>query len=92
MLQGWSVTLFIHWCTKRRYSNNECFVDLVEQVDCIIASNGNVVFSEIRGNINCRSKLSGMPDLTLAFVNPRVLDDVSFHPCVRIQDWYVFKT
>ena len=25
-------------------------------------------------------KLSGMPDLTLSFVNPRILDDVSFHP------------
>jgi AP-3 complex subunit mu len=24
-----------------------------------------------------------MPDLTLNFVNPRVLDDCSFHPCVR---------
>lgn len=25
----------------------------------------------------------GMPDLTLRFSNPRVIDDVSFHPCVR---------
>ena len=24
-----------------------------------------------------------MPDLTLSFVNPKVLDDCSFHPCVR---------
>src|SRR5690242_5936189 len=25
----------------------------------------------------------GMPDLMLNFINPRVLDDCSFHPCVR---------
>jgi AP-3 complex subunit mu len=26
---------------------------------------------------------SGMPDLALNFINHRILDDVSFHPCVR---------
>jgi hypothetical protein len=26
-------------------------------------------------------------DLTLTFVNPRLLDDVSFHPCVRYARW-----
>ena len=25
----------------------------------------------------------GMPDLSLSFQNPHILDDVSFHPCVR---------
>lgn len=30
-----------------------------------------------------------MPDLTLSFVNPRLLDDVSFHPCVRFKRWEV---
>ncbi|KAG8552623.1 hypothetical protein GDO81_004613 [Engystomops pustulosus] len=28
-----------------------------------------------------------MPDLTLSFMNPRLLDDVSFHPCVRFKRW-----
>ena len=36
-------------------------------------------------------KLSGMPDLTLSFVNPRILDDVSFHPCIRFRRWEVRK-
>ena len=39
--------------------------------------------------IDCLIKLSGMPDLTLTFVNPRLLDDVSFHPCVRFKRWEV---
>lgn len=30
-----------------------------------------------------------MPDLTLTFVNPRLFDDVSFHPCVRFKRWEV---
>uniref|UniRef100_A0A6A7FNB2 AP-3 complex subunit mu-1-like n=1 Tax=Hirondellea gigas TaxID=1518452 RepID=A0A6A7FNB2_9CRUS len=28
-----------------------------------------------------------MPDLTLSFTNPRLFDDVSFHPCVRLRRW-----
>lgn len=28
-----------------------------------------------------------MPDLTLSFINPKLLDDVSFHPCVRFKKW-----
>lgn len=39
--------------------------------------------------IDCCIKLSGMPDLTLTFVNPRLFDDVSFHPCVRFKRWEV---
>lgn len=40
--------------------------------------------------IDCSIKLSGMPDLTLCFTNPRLLDDVSFHPCVRFKRWEVY--
>lgn len=28
-----------------------------------------------------------MPDLSLSFMNPRLFDDVSFHPCVRFKRW-----
>jgi len=62
-------------------------VDIEESIDAIIDKNGHIVFSEIRGQINCKTKLSGMPDLNLSFVNPRALDDVSFHPCVRLNEW-----
>lgn len=54
-----------------KYSNNECFVDIEEQVDCILDKNCSLITSEIRGSIKCRTKLSGMPDLTLSLVNPR---------------------
>lgn len=28
-----------------------------------------------------------MPDLTLSFMNPKLFDDTSFHPCVRFKRW-----
>jgi hypothetical protein len=45
--------------------------------------NGTVVSCEAHGSVQANSKLSGMPDLSLNFVNAKVIDDVSFHPCVR---------
>jgi AP-3 complex subunit mu len=43
--------------------------------------------SEVRGEIAVNCRLSGMPDLTLFLNNPRMLDDSSFHPCVRYNRW-----
>ena len=53
------------------------------KVDAIIDKSGSTVSTEIHGYIDCSVKLTGMPDLTMSFVNPRLFDDVSFHPCVR---------
>ncbi len=66
-----------------KYAQNEIYVDLVEEVDCIVDVNGQVVSSDINGSIQCQSKLSGVPDLTLTFKDPDVIDDCAFHPCVR---------
>lgn len=70
-----------------RYTNNEAYFDVIEEVDAIIDKSGSTVFAEISGEIQSLIKLSGMPDLSLTFVNPRILDDVSFHPCVRFKRW-----
>ncbi|KAK6636967.1 AP-3 complex subunit mu-1 [Polyplax serrata] len=73
--------------TGVKYTNNEAYFDVVEEVDAIIDKTGVAVFAEIQGYIGCCIKLSGMPDLTLSFMNPRLFDDVSFHPCVRFKRW-----
>uniref|UniRef100_A0A8C9S2W8 AP-3 complex subunit mu-1 n=1 Tax=Scleropages formosus TaxID=113540 RepID=A0A8C9S2W8_SCLFO len=73
--------------TGVKYTNNEAYFDVVEEIDAILDKSGTVVFAEIQGVIDACVKLSGMPDLTLSFVNPRLLDDVSFHPCVRFKRW-----
>ncbi|KAM9325774.1 AP-3 complex subunit mu-1 isoform 1-T1 [Gastrophryne carolinensis] len=70
-----------------KYTNNEAYFDVVEEVDAIIDKSGSTVFAEIQGVVEACVKLSGMPDLTLSFMNPRLLDDVSFHPCVRYKRW-----
>ncbi|XP_069096940.1 AP-3 complex subunit mu-1 [Pleurodeles waltl] len=70
-----------------KYTNNEAYFDVIEEIDAIIDKTGAPVFAEIQGIVDACVKLSGMPDLTLSFMNPRLLDDVSFHPCVRFKRW-----
>ncbi|BFZ05944.1 hypothetical protein BsWGS_08983 [Bradybaena similaris] len=77
--------------TGVKYTNNEAYFDMIEEVDAIIDKAGTAVTAEIQGIIDSQVKLSGMPDLTLSFINPRLLDDVSFHPCVRISRWEAEK-
>ncbi|KAI8887102.1 clathrin adaptor, mu subunit [Backusella circina FSU 941] len=70
-----------------KYAQNEIYFDIVEEIDATIAANGSVVSCEAHGTVLANSRLSGMPDLSLNFVNARVIDDVSFHPCVRNRKW-----
>lgn len=39
--------------------------------------------AEVSGFIFANSRLSGLPDLSLSFVDADVIDDCAFHPCVR---------
>ncbi|XP_068613209.1 AP-3 complex subunit mu-1-like [Brachionichthys hirsutus] len=70
-----------------KYTNNEAYFDVIEEVDAILDKSGTTVFAEIQGAIEACVRLTGMPDLTLSFMNSRLLDDVSFHPCVRFKRW-----
>ncbi|CAL8167062.1 unnamed protein product [Prunus armeniaca] len=73
----------IPWRTADpKYANNEVYVDLVEEMDTI---DGVLVKCEIYGEVQVNSHLSSVPDLTLSFANPSILDDVRFHPCVRFR-------
>lgn len=69
--------------TDVSYTHNEIYLDIIEEIDAIVDRNGLIVTSEVNGVIAANSRLSGVPDLTLSFVNPDVIDDCSFHPCVR---------
>lgn len=78
----------VPWRTAdAKYANNEVYVDLVEEMDATINRNGVLVKCEIYGEVQVNSHLSGLPDLTLSFANPSILDDVRFHPCVRFRPW-----
>lgn len=73
--------------TDLKHSNNEIYVDLVEEMDATINRDGILVKCEIYGEVQVNSHLSGLPDLTLSFSNPSILNDVRFHPCVRFRPW-----
>ncbi|KAG0750595.1 hypothetical protein G6F57_000571 [Rhizopus arrhizus] len=70
-----------------KYTQNEIYFDIVEEIDATVAANGSVISCEAHGSVQTNCRLSGMPDLTLNFINARVIDDVSFHPCVRYRKW-----
>lgn len=69
--------------TDVSYTQNEIYLDIIEEIDAIVDRNGLIVTSEVSGSIQANSRLSGVPDLALSFTNPDVIDDCSFHPCVR---------
>ena len=58
---------------------------------CHLDKAGGTIAAEIAGRIDCCVRLSGTPDLNLSFVNPRIMDDVSLHPCVRGKRWETEK-
>ncbi|KAJ3031696.1 UNVERIFIED_CONTAM: AP-3 complex subunit mu-2 [Siphonaria sp. JEL0065] len=68
-----------------KYAKNEFYMDVIESLNVIMDKNGAIITGNIGGEIRCSSRLSGMPDLTLNFQNPRLFEDTmtSFHPCVR---------
>ncbi|KAI8323727.1 clathrin adaptor, mu subunit [Martensiomyces pterosporus] len=70
-----------------RHSSNEFFVDIVEKIDAIVDARGSLVSYDVSGDIACKSRLTGMPDLLLIMNRPEIMDDVSFHPCVRLTKW-----
>jgi len=70
-----------------KYTNNEIYFDIIEEIDCIIGRNGRTIQCEVFGTVLSNCRLSGTPDLNLVFGNARVLDNLSFHPCVRFRQW-----
>ena len=67
-----------------QYVANEIYFDINEQLDAIVNSNGSIVHAAVYGDIVSNCRLSGVPDLTLTFTRPQLLDNCSLHRCVRI--------
>lgn len=55
-----------------KYKTNQVFLDVVEQVNLLVASNGVTLSSEIVGAILLKCELSGMPDCKLG-LNDRLV-------------------
>lgn len=95
-----AVTNAVSWRSEGlKYRRNEVFLDVVESINLLANSNGNVIKSEIVGAVKMRVYLTGMPELRLG-LNDKVLfestgrtpskgkaiemEDVKFHQCVRL--------
>mmetsp|Transcript_9461 Transcript_9461/g.35117 ORF Transcript_9461/g.35117 Transcript_9461/m.35117 type:complete len:418 (-) Transcript_9461:127-1380(-) len=66
-----------------KYTNNEVYFDVIEEVNCIVDASNATLRAEVIGRIMCNCRLSGMPDILLRFQDPQILKDCAFHPCVR---------
>lgn len=82
------------------YKKNEAFLDVVESINMLINAQGQVLNSEILGEIKIKSHLSGMPDLRLGLNDKGIfsadsssestnskgieMEDIKFHQCVRL--------
>jgi hypothetical protein len=94
-----AVTNAVSWRSEGiRYRKNEVFLDVIESLNLLVSSTGNVLRSEILGAIKMKCYLSGMPELRLG-LNDKVMfettgratrgkavemEDVKFHQCVRL--------
>ena len=79
-----------------KYNINEAWLDVIEKVDELISSSGNVLSSQINGSVIMKSFLSGMPQVTVGLndkvvlqslgkdtTNSLEMEDLKFHQCVN---------
>lgn len=94
-----AVTNAVSWRSEGiRYRKNEVFLDVIESLNLLVSSTGNVLRSEILGAIKMKCYLSGMPELRLGLNDKAMfettgratrgkaveMEDVKFHQCVRL--------
>mmetsp|Transcript_105083 Transcript_105083/g.250142 ORF Transcript_105083/g.250142 Transcript_105083/m.250142 type:complete len:454 (-) Transcript_105083:43-1404(-) len=78
------------WWRKQNvaYGSNEVYVDIVETISCTCNGSGIIVAGGISGEVLMTSKLSGIPEVLLSLRNPSILQNVSFHPCVKLPRYH----
>eukprot|EP00483_Globobulimina_turgida_P012985 UN13009 len=68
-----SITGNVPWRKEGiKHKKNEAFLDVVEKLNLLVASNGTVLHSEILGSLKMKSYLSGMPELKLG-LNDKIM-------------------
>lgn len=81
-----------------KYSKNEVYLDVVEKINMVIGSAGQVLKSEVEGAMCMDCRLTGTPELILGINDKKFLElspdranrkgadvlDLKFHQCVRL--------
>ena len=88
-------------------ARNEIFVDILERVTCLFNASGVLLNAEVDGSIVMKSFLVNNPELRVAlnedlvvgkhnlagvYAASVVLDDASFHECVRLDEFEDMRT
>ena len=72
-----TVTNVVNWRPEGiKHSKNEVFLDVIEKLNLLISSSGNVLRSEVLGTVRMKCFLSGMPELKLG-LNDKVLFEMT---------------
>ena len=66
-----------------KYSFNYVQIDIFETMDFLFNLKGDVLKSEVKGEIIMNSVLSGFPECKLAFNTKSSIDNFKFHQCVH---------
>lgn len=72
------------------YTSNEIYVDVIEELHAIVDGLTGLPLPgtlQVRGRVQVDCALSGQPDLLLRLTPLTLLEDVAFHPCVRLARW-----
>lgn len=68
-----TLTNAVSWRSEGiKHRKNEIFLDVIEKLNLLVATNGTVLHSEILGEIKMKSFLSGMPELKLG-LNDKIM-------------------
>jgi AP-2 complex subunit mu-1 len=86
---------------------NEVYIDVVESVNLLISKSGEIIKSEVMGEVVVKSSLSGWPECKFG-MNDKLqiaqakttstntkgisIEDVRFHQCVRLSDFNKDRT
>lgn len=100
-----ALTNAVSWRSKDiTHKKNEIFLDVVEKLNLLVASNGTILRSEIVGALKMKSFLSGMPELKLGLNDKIVMEsrgrggksvemeDIRFHQCVQLSRFETDRT
>ncbi|KAG1679636.1 hypothetical protein FOA52_006153 [Chlamydomonas sp. UWO 241] len=72
-----------------KYKSNEVYLDLIEQVNLLMSSTGQILNSDVQGRIMMKCHLSDMPELRVG-LNDK-LEDATFHQCVNLTTYEAQK-
>lgn len=72
---------------KVKYTNNEIFVDVHEELTAIVDCSGKFVMTSVNGTVHCTTKLSGTPEVIVTLRPSSILGLPSFHPSVNTEKY-----